>query len=453
MPSEASSESARHTAAPALDLSLIVPCYDEAGHLRDSVEQVVEVLDDTRWTWEIVFVDDGSRDDTRALIAEICAAEPRCRFIFHERNRGRGAAVKTGFTASRGRVAGFLDIDLEVHARYIPSLVGAIEHDGVDVATGRRYYLLRQTGGLLRIVLSWVYRRLIALWLNIGLSDTETGCKFFRRETAGGVVLESESDGWFWDTEVMARAALRDLEIREMPVLFLRRMDKRSTVRVWQDSWDYLRALVRFCPKVGLGWLDRSPLYLTGVGYDAAMRLLYRGQYRETYAAVARLIPDGASVVDVCCGTARLERDFLRARGIHYRGLDMNGHLVMAAQRAGARVRWANVLTDEIPAADYVTMCSSLYHFHDRAPEVLAKLRAAAREAVVISEPVHNLSQVPIVGPLASRLTNPGGGEFEQRYDLESFRRFAEAHGADQFVHAPGTRNAIAVFRTRPAPG
>ena len=123
-----------------------------------------------------------------------------------------------------------------MHARYIPGLVNEIERHGADVATGHRHYLLRQTGGLHRAALSWGYRRLCDVLLSLDLEDSETGCKFFKRETTSDVVLGSENDGWFWDTEVMARARLANLRIRELPVLFLRRADKTSTVRLLRDS-------------------------------------------------------------------------------------------------------------------------------------------------------------------------------------------------------------------------
>jgi len=262
-------------AGPPPDLSLIVPCYNEAHHLRASMRSVVEVLEETGWRWDVVFVDDASQDDTRALIQDICAADPRCRYLFHDRNRGRGAAFKTGFAASAGRVTGFIDIDLEVHARYIPSLVAEIEQHGADVATGRRHYRLRQTGGLHRAAASWGYRRLSNFLLSLDLEDSETGCKFFRRDTAGPIVLASANDGWFWDTEVMARARLAGLRIREVPVQFLRRADKSSTVRFWRDSWHYLRALHDFRGVIGLSRRMKSPIYWTGHGYNLTMRLLY----------------------------------------------------------------------------------------------------------------------------------------------------------------------------------
>jgi len=433
----------------AVDLSLVVPCYDEAGHLRESVAAVVEMLGQTRWSWEVVFVDDASRDDTRAIIRDLCAGNPALRAVYHERNRGRGAAFKTGFRAATGRVTGFIDIDLEVHARYVPALVTLIERHGVDVATGRRHYLLRQTGGLHRAALSWIYRRLCAVLLNAGVADSETGCKFFNRETASEVVLGSESDGWFWDTEVMVRAGLADLVVHEMPVLFLRRFDKHSTVRIIPDSIDYLRALVRFRRAAGLTVRGTSPIYWTGVGYDLAMRGLYRGQYGRLYADVASRIPTGASVVDLCCGTAKLYRDHLRGRAGSYLGLDVNPHLVMAARRHGARVRRSDVRTEPIPPADYVVLCSSLYQFGDDARALVARMRAAARLGVIVSEPVRNLAQTPVVGRLAAALTNPGVGEFGHRYDPETFRRFAAANAAHELWCPPGARNAIAVFDPR----
>lgn len=430
------------------ELTLVIPCYNEATHLRESAATLLRTLDGTRLDYEVVFVDDASADDTRAILSEIVAGSERCRALFHDHNCGRGAAFKTGFAASDGRVTGFLDIDLEVHPLYIAPLVSRIEQDGFDVATGHRFYLLSQTHALHRHVLSQAYRWLCGLALGFGVKDSETGCKFFRRETAGAVVLASENDGWFWDTEVMARAALADLRIVEMPVLFLRRPEKPSTVRIFRDSWRYLMDLHRFRVAMGLSLRQKSPVYWTGVGYDLAMRALYGRDYVRSYAEVARRIPPGASVVDVCAGTCRLYRDFLRERGHPYLGLDFNGHLVMSARRRGAPVRRFDLLREEIPPADYAVMCSSLYHFRAREDEVMDKLRRAARKAVVISEPVRNLSArgPGPWGRLVAALTNPGVGEYGYRYDLAGFRAFAERHGAVEFAHAPGWRNALAVF-------
>lgn len=430
------------------DLSVVIPCYNEAEHLAASAAALLEVLDRTSYDWEVVFVDDVSSDDTRAILAEVCRRSPRCRWLGHERNRGRGGAFKTGFAASTGRITGFIDVDLEVHAHYIPALVNLIDRHGWDVATGHRHYLLRQTGALHRHVLSTAYRLLCRALLTSGVRDSETGCKFFRRETAAQVVLGATCDGWFWDTEVMTRAALAGLRIHELPVLFVRRRDKRSTVRLVPDVWHYLVELHRFRRRAGLSLADRSPLYWSGRGYDLAMRALYGAGYRRTYAEVAHRIPEGASVVDVCCGTAALHRLALDGRAASYLGLDANGHFVMSVRRRGIPARLFDLRTEAVSPADYVVMCNSFYHFRRTADAVLAKLRTAAGRAVIISEPVRNLSaDLPRpLGSLLARLTNPGVGDYGERFDLPAFRAFAETHRASEFAHRPGERNAIAVF-------
>lgn len=430
-----------------MDLSLVIPCYNEAPHLRDSVRALREVLDPLRLEYEILFVDDMSRDETRAVILELCADTPRCRHVFHERNRGRGAAFKTGFQATTGRVTGFIDIDLEVPAHFIPPLVNLIEGHGVDVATGHRHYLMRQTHAAHRIVLSLGYRTLLRLGLGLRVKDSETGCKFFKRETAAAAVLGSESDGWFWDTEVMARAELSELVIRELPVLFLRRWDKQSTVRLWHDVSAYLVALHHFRGRIGLSYLGKSPVYWSARGFDLFMRLAYGKETDAIQAAVAERIPAGASVVDVCCGTAQLYRAFLAAKECPYLGLDFNSHFVFHARKHGARARFFDVLRDPVPAGDCVTMVSSLYHFRRQAAEVLARLRAAARRSVIVSEPVRNFAgKDTVFSRLAARLSHPGVGDSTERFTLEEFRALATAQGASEFVHHEGAHNAVAVF-------
>jgi hypothetical protein len=284
--------------------------------------------------------------------------------------------------------------------------------------------------------------------LSLDLADSETGCKFFKRETTSTMVLGSDDDGWFWDTEVMARARLANARIRELPVLFLRRADKATTVRPLRDSWAYLRALHGFRGKVGLSRRTRSPIYWTGHGYELTMRALYGPrEWSATYAAVAARIPSGARVVDVCCGTARLYRDFLRDRGCSYLGLDFNGDFVMHARRYGVDVRWFNLLAEPVPEADWVVMCSSLYHFGAEVDAVIEKMRRAARHGVVISEPVRNLSSAPVVGRLFAALTRAGVGSSATRFDLPTFTALIDRHGGE-VAHDADARNAIGVFRS-----
>ena len=226
-------------------VSIVLACYNEAETLEASFREIWKALESLRCSNEVIFVDDVSRDRTRDIIRQLVADHPdRVRAIFHETNRGRGATVNDGFRASRAEIVGFLDVDLQVHARYIPSLVGAIE-EGADVATVRRIYAF-QARALDRYFMSRGYSMLVRRLLGVPLLDTETGFKFFRREALLPVLDAIHDPGWFWDTEFMVRAHQRGLRIAEIPGAYVRRDDKTSTVRGVRDSWTYFRKLLAF---------------------------------------------------------------------------------------------------------------------------------------------------------------------------------------------------------------
>ena len=232
------------TAEARPDFGLVLACYNEAEHIRESVPQILAALDATRWSYEVVFVDDVSGDDTRRLIDECIAAFPRhaLRRIFHERNTGRGGAVSDGFRATTAPIVGFIDVDLETHARYIPAGILAVEQ-GADVAVASRIYKLH-LHSLLRYVLSRGYHWLQARMLEIPVQDSEAGFKFFRRDRLLALLDQTRDQGWFWDTEIVVRAHRLGYRITEIPVLFQRRSDKTSTVRPLRDAIVYFGRLL-----------------------------------------------------------------------------------------------------------------------------------------------------------------------------------------------------------------
>ena len=229
-----------------IDFTLVIACYNEEPILDSSVGETLRVLDALRWTSEVVFVDDHSRDRTAEIIERIVAAHPdrAISVIRHPQNVGRGGTVTDGIRAARGRYVGFIDIDLEVHAMYLLPCLLALEQ-GADVATALRIYRFHWRS-LDRYILSRGYRWLSSHVIPPTLQDTETGFKLFNRERILPVLEACRDRGWFWDTEVMVRAHYAGLQIREIPVLFLRRFDKQSSVRPVRDTIDYLQKLWRF---------------------------------------------------------------------------------------------------------------------------------------------------------------------------------------------------------------
>jgi len=227
------------------DVSLVIACYNEQELLEESVRELLSVMDATRFSYELIFVDDGSRDGTREIISDLVGKNPeRMRKIFNKRNLGRGGAVARGIRRSKGVFTGFLDIDLEVGAHYIPYCLNELTR-GASVATAWRIYKLNLRG-LIRHIASRFYSLLVGYMLKLPFHDTETGFKFFRTEDILPVLSEMKDRGWFWDTEIMARSYKHKLTIIERPCLFLRRHDKKSSVHLVRDSVRYFISLLKY---------------------------------------------------------------------------------------------------------------------------------------------------------------------------------------------------------------
>ncbi len=228
-----------------MDLTLVIPCYNEAEHLEGSVARLVEGCDLLRIDYELIFVDDASTDGTRSLLDRIVTQYPeRClRVIANPVNRGRGAAVSRGVAEARAPIAGFLDIDLEVDAAYVAPFYLAVRN-GADLAIGRRIYRVSPRT-LLRFALTRGYAALRRMLLPQPFEDTEAGFKFFRLPRMRPVIDACRDPRWFWDTELVVRACDAGLRIADVPCLFVRRTDKTSTVRPLRDSWRHFRGLMR----------------------------------------------------------------------------------------------------------------------------------------------------------------------------------------------------------------
>lgn len=220
-------------------LSLVLPCYNEEGLFRESVSRIREVLENSRYPYEIIFVDDHSKDGTAKLIHSYCEKYPNMRAIYHTKNLGRGQTVADGLKASRGTVSGYIDIDCEVSPVYIPLMASLIFKKQADVVIGRRFYRTSPRA-MVREVLSRGYQWLSNKLIGTGGMDTETGYKFFHRKKILPVLRFVQHKGWFWDTEIMVYALRNGLRIVEEPVLFLRRFDKVSSVNIIKDTIDYM---------------------------------------------------------------------------------------------------------------------------------------------------------------------------------------------------------------------
>jgi SAM-dependent methyltransferase len=197
--------------------------------------------------------------------------------------------------------------------------------------------------------------------------------------------------------------------------------------------------------------MSKSLIYRSPRIYDAVMHVLYGRHARARVAAVAELVHPHASVVELCCGTARLYRDHLRDWHADYLGLDLNPRFVEAARHAGACAEVRDVGDGApLPPADVIVIQASLYHFLPEPERIVDRMLAAARSRVIVSEPVRNLSMsgVGLVAALARRSADPGGGGGDRRFDEALLNAFMLRYDAavERELAIPGGRDKIFVL-------
>ncbi|MCR4324886.1 MAG: glycosyltransferase family 2 protein [Candidatus Curtissbacteria bacterium] len=230
-----------------VDFSLILACYNEGPTFEESVQSIFLVLKLLKINWEIIFVEDKSVDETKRSIEKFVASDKNFKAIYHKKNQGRGKSVSDGIKAADGTICGFIDVDCEISPSYIPLFIEEIEN-GSDMAIATRYYEI-SSGSVMRVVASKSYCALVSKIISLPFKDTEAGYKFFNRKKILPVLSKTRDHGWFFDTEICARALVANLKITEIPVLFIKRPDKKSTVRLIPDSIEYMRKLVQFRQK------------------------------------------------------------------------------------------------------------------------------------------------------------------------------------------------------------
>jgi len=229
--------------APAkLLLSVVIPVYNEIKTLETVIRRVRDVPIDK----EIILVDDGSVDGSRELMTKMAAEDDRIRALLHERNQGKGAALKTGFQHARGDVVVIQDADLEYNPADYPALLKPFEEADADVVFGSRF-LIRDYA---RVHLFWHYlgNRMLTFMSNVftglNLTDMETCYKAFRREVIQKIDIKSKR--FTIEPELTAKIARMGLKVYEVPISYAGRGYGEGKKITWKDGIAALWAIVRF---------------------------------------------------------------------------------------------------------------------------------------------------------------------------------------------------------------
>ncbi len=230
----------RHVQAPSAScsLSLIIPAYNEEAGIRSAVQEADRALSELTRDYEILVVDDGSCDDTARIVAAEARHLPHVRFIRHAEHRGYGAALRTGLDAARCDRIAFTDADRQFHLADLAALVSLTEH--APLAVG---YRVHRQDPWHRRFFSWGYNVLVRTLLGTRVRDCDCALKVFRREVVPDLL--PQTDGFFVNTEMLARARQLGYEVAETPVRHRPRLLGTSKVSL-RDIPRTLRSLLPF---------------------------------------------------------------------------------------------------------------------------------------------------------------------------------------------------------------
>jgi len=226
-----------------MKVSVVIPVYNEVATIEEIVRRVQAVpLEQEK---EIVIVDDASMDGTGARLREIAQANRNVRVLYHERNQGKGAALRTGFGAITGDVVIIQDADLEYDPREYPRLLEPILDGRADVVYGSRFL-----GGPHRVLFFWhsIGNKFLTLLsnalTNLNLTDMETCYKVFRSQILKEITFKSNRFGF--EPEFTAKVAKRRLRIYEVPISYSGRTYAEGKKITWRDGISAIWTILKF---------------------------------------------------------------------------------------------------------------------------------------------------------------------------------------------------------------
>jgi dolichyl-phosphate beta-glucosyltransferase len=226
------------------EYSIVIPAYNESARIGNTLNEVLKCVHRHNWNAEILVVNDGSRDNTAAIVESFAAEDPMIRLIQNPGNRGKGFSVRNGMLHASGDIVMFTDADLSAPMDEAERLFAAIR-EGADIAIGSRWLeRKRQTiqQPLYRRFFGRCFNAVTRLIMRLPFADTQCGFKAFRRQAAQTVFQLQQIERWGFDPEILFIALKRGFTVREVPVTWGH--DERTRISYLKDGVKMLQELV-----------------------------------------------------------------------------------------------------------------------------------------------------------------------------------------------------------------
>jgi glycosyltransferase involved in cell wall biosynthesis len=244
-----------------VDLSIVVPAYNEEQRILPTLAKLQAFLDKQPLRYEVVVVDDGSKDNTIGVTEAAMATMPALRLVRQTPNRGKGAAVRRGMLEARGQIRVMCDADGSMPPEELPKLLAPIIACKAEIAIGSRYVEGAKTDKkqpFYRVLWSRLCNRVIQKSLVPGVRDTQCGFKAFTAEAARDLFRYGRIDGWAFDLEILALARRRGFAIEEVGVEW--KDDGRSRVNPLKDMWKVIREALTIRRNLRRGVYESLPV-------------------------------------------------------------------------------------------------------------------------------------------------------------------------------------------------
>ena len=200
-----------------LEISLVVPFFNEEKILSEKINEIHKYLKKNFKDFELILVDDGSVDSSNQIAKSTIANLNNVSLITSKVNMGRWNAIRKGLQEAKGKIQGYLDVDLEIKLEYIPPALKILNAADIVIASKFASGAKVQTPAL-RKISSFFFNLLVNLILHTGLTDHQAGFKFFRKEVLDNILKLSQQDGWLWDIEILYLAKKKRYTVVEIPI-------------------------------------------------------------------------------------------------------------------------------------------------------------------------------------------------------------------------------------------